>query len=469
MYVRLLVIMIVLTVIPVIAVQVFYTRYFIDLVRNNRSDIARNYAAVLAEELLESGFLDGTSSDTIDAELMQFAHMYNGRVIVEDASFIVRADTHGMITGRQLVSEDAVLAMQNTEVSVYTPSKDMLRLTYVIHSPEDEKVAGLLLMYLSCADLTESYHSVARSMMIIMSIFSLVLIILSFIISHSFTKPFNTMASTINRISEGQFDQEVSLKGFTEVEQISDAFNRMLNRLNELESSRQEFVSNVSHELKTPLTSMKILADSLNMQPDAPVELYRDFMQDITSEIDRENTIISDLLALVKMDKTDDDLHISLVSINEMLELIRKRLKPIAARRDVTIHLDAKGEVKAECDEVKLSLAISNLVENAIKYNIAGGWVNLSLGSDDKYCYITVTDSGIGIPQESQEKIFERFYRVDKARSRESGGTGLGLAITKNIIMMHNGSIVVASKEDEGSKFSIRLPLRHEQPEEVKA
>lgn len=469
MYVRLLVIMIVLTVIPVIAVQVFYTRYFIDLVRNNRGDIARNYAAVLADELLESGYLDGTPSDTIDAELMQFAHMYNGRVIVEDASFIVRADTHGMITGRQLVSEDAVLAMQNTEVSVYSPSTDMLRLTYVIHNPADDSVSGLLLMYLSCADLTESYHSVARSMMIIMSIFSLVLIILSFIISHSFTKPFNTMASTINRISEGKFDQEVSLKGFTEVEQISDAFNRMLSRLNELESSRQEFVSNVSHELKTPLTSMKILADSLNMQPDAPVELYRDFMQDITSEIDRENTIISDLLALVKMDKTDDDLHITSVSINEMLELIRKRLKPIAARRDVAIHLDTEGEVKAECDEVKLSLAISNLVENAIKYNIAGGWVNLSLSSDDKYCYITVTDSGIGIPQESQEKIFERFYRVDKARSRESGGTGLGLAITKNIIMMHNGSIVVASKEDEGSKFSIRLPLRHEHPEEVKA
>ena len=152
-----------------------------------------------------------------------------------------------------------------------------------------------------------------------------------------------------------------------------------------------------------------------------------------------------------------------------MLELIRKRLKPIAARRDVAIHLETKGEVKAECDEVKLSLAISNLAENAIKYNIAGGWVNLSLDSDDKYCYITVTDSGIGIPQDSQEKIFERFYRVDKARSRESGGTGLGLAITKNIILMHNGSIVVASKEDEGSKFSIRLPLRHESPEEVKA
>ncbi len=469
MYARLLVVMIVLTVIPVVIVQVFYTRYYIDLIRANRSDIARNYAVIMADELLESDYLSGTPSDAIDAELAQFARMYNGRVLVVDQSFIVRADTHSMITGRQLVSEDAILAMQDTEVNVYNRATDMLRLTHVIHDLDTGEVKGMILMYLSCSDLTETYRSVAESMTVIMAIISVVLIILSFILSRSLTKPFNTMATTINRISEGNFDQEVSLKGFTEIEQISDAFNRMLYRLNELESSRQEFVSNVSHELKTPLTSMKIMADSLNMQPDAPVELYQEFMQDISSEIDRENRIISDLLSLVKMDKTDADLHIESVNINDMLELIRKRLKPIASRRDVEISLDTEGQVTAECDEVKLSLAISNLVENAIKYNIAGGWVNISLHSDDKYYYITVTDSGIGIPQESQEKIFDRFYRVDKARSRESGGTGLGLAITKNIILMHNGSIIVNSKEDEGSQFSIRIPLRHELREEVKA
>ena len=226
-------------------------------------------------------------------------------------------------------------------------------------------------------------------------------------------------------------------------------------------NSISEFVSNVSHELKTPLTSMKVLADSLNMQTDAPVELYREFMQDIGEEIDRENIIINDLLSLVKMDKTEADLNIASVAINDLIESILKRLKPIASKRNIELVLESYRPVTAECDEVKLTLALSNLVENAIKYNVAGGWVQVTLDADHKFFYVTVDDSGIGIPEEYQDKIFERFYRVDKARSRETGGTGLGLSITKNIIQMHHGAIKVASKEDEGTTFSVRIPLTY--------
>lgn len=228
-----------------------------------------------------------------------------------------------------------------------------------------------------------------------------------------------------------------------------------------IDRDRKEFVSNVSHELKTPLTSMKVLADSLNMQTDAPVELYREFMQDIGEEIDRENIIINDLLSLVKMDKTEADLNIASVAINDLLESILKRLKPIASKRNIELVLESYRPVTAECDEVKLTLALSNLVENAIKYNVAGGWVQVTLDADHKFFYVTVDDSGIGIPEEYQDKIFERFYRVDKARSRETGGTGLGLSITKNIIQMHHGAIKVASKEDEGTTFSVRIPLTY--------
>ena len=204
---------------------------------------------------------------------------------------------------------------------------------------------------------------------------------------------------------------------------------------------------------------MKVLADSLNTQGDAPVELYREFMQDIVVEIDRENAIINDLLSLVKMDKKAGDLNVSNVNINEMLELILKRLRPVAAKRGIELVLESFRTVSADCDEMKLTLAFTNLVENAIKYNVAGGFVQVSLDADHKYFYVKVSDSGIGIPEEFQEKIFERFYRVDKARSRETGGTGLGLAITKNIILMHDGAIKVKSKEDEGTTFTVRIPL----------
>ena len=162
-----------------------------------------------------------------------------------------------------------------------------------------------------------------------------------------------------------------------------------------------------------------------------------------------------------KLEKTTPDINISPVNINELLELILRRLRPIAAKSNIEVVLESFRPVVAEIDEVKLTLAISNLVENAIKYNKVDGWVKVSLNADHKYFYIKVADSGIGIPVESQELVFERFYRVDKTRSRETGGTGLGLAITRNIINMHLGAIKFYSKENEGTTFTVRIPLTY--------
>ena len=176
-----------------------------------------------------------------------------------------------------------------------------------------------------------------------------------------------------------------------------------------IDESREEFVSNVSHELKTPLTSMKVLADSINGQEDVPLELYKEFMSDIGNEIDRETKIINDLLSLVKMDRAAGDLNISSVNINELLELIMKRLRPIADKQHIELVLESFRPVSAEVDEVKLTLAVSNLVENGIKYNKPDGFVHVSLNADHQYFYIKVEDSGIGIPEDSLENIYERF------------------------------------------------------------
>ena len=227
------------------------------------------------------------------------------------------------------------------------------------------------------------------------------------------------------------------------------------------EDSRREFVSNVSHELKTPITSMKVLADSLLAQDNVPVELYKEFMGDIAEEIDRENKIITDLLSLVKMDRRSSDVNIQETNINQLIELILKRLRPIAAKRSIELVLESFKPVIAEVDETKLTLALSNLVENGIKYNKDEGWVHVSLNVDSKYFYVKVEDSGIGIPEESQEHIFERFYRVDKSHSREIGGTGLGLAITRSAVLMHHGAIKVYSREGEGTTFTVRIPLKY--------
>ena len=238
-------------------------------------------------------------------------------------------------------------------------------------------------------------------------------------------------------------------------------FNSILSKMQKLEDSRQEFVSNVSHELKTPMTSMKVLADSLLAQEGMPEEAYREFLTDIVAEIDRENDIITDLLSLVKMDKKAAKLDIKATSVNELLEVILKRLKPLAQKRNIEIIFESFRPVTAEIDQVKLSLAFNNLIENAIKYNKDDGWIRVSLNADHKYFYVKVSDSGVGIPEDCQDQVFERFYRVDKARSRKTGGTGLGLAITRNAVLVHKGAIKLYSVEGEGTTFTVRIPLSY--------
>ena len=184
-------------------------------------------------------------------------------------------------------------------------------------------------------------------------------------------------------------------------------------------------------------------------------------MKDLSGEIERENQIINDLLSLVKMDKTANNMNITQENMNELVEKVLKRLRPIAREHNIEVVFESFRPVTAEVDEMKLSLALTNLVENAIKYNKEEGWVHVSLNADHKFCYIEVADSGIGIPEESIDHIFERFYRVDKSHSREIGGTGLGLAIARSAIVMHRGAIKVYSQPGEGTTFAIRLPLTY--------
>ena len=295
--------------------------------------------------------------------------------------------------------------------------------------------------------------------MILMSAATCIAVLVILVIVVYWMRPFKKLVQQIDRAAEGGLKDEVDVHNYAETLRISEAFNRTLKRMQMLDASRQEFVSNVSHELKTPITSIRVLADSLMGMEGAPVELYREFMEDISNEIDRESQIIDDLLSMVRLENKEQTLNISQVSINEMMELLLKRLRPIAKKRNIELLFESFRPVTADIDEVKLNLAVTNLVENAIKYNQDSGWVKVSLNADHKFFYIKVTDNGCGIPEDAVEHIFERFYRVDKARSRETGGTGLGLSITKTIVQLHHGAIKVHSKLQEGTTFVVRIPM----------
>ena len=287
-------------------------------------------------------------------------------------------------------------------------------------------------------------------------------VLFSIVSAYFLVQPFKRLLRSFDRVAQGDLDADIREDAYSETRQMSHAVQKSLRKLKAVDQSRQEFVSNVSHELKTPITSIRVLADSLMGMEEVPVELYREFMSDISDEIDRESQIIEDLLTLVRMDKSaESQMKISQVHINHELEMILKRLRPIAKRSNVELILESIREVTADVDKVKLNLAVTNLVENAIKYNVDSGWVRVTLDADHKYFYVKVADSGIGIPEDSVDHIFERFFRVDKARSREVGGTGLGLSITKNVIQMHHGVIDVESTQGEGTTFSMRIPLNY--------
>ncbi|MCL2397269.1 MAG: HAMP domain-containing histidine kinase [Defluviitaleaceae bacterium] len=273
-------------------------------------------------------------------------------------------------------------------------------------------------------------------------------------------RPMRRILASADMISKGQLEERIDIRGRNEFSALGLAINDMTDKLARAESARQEFVSNVSHELKTPLSSIKVLSESLLHQGGVENEMHREFLTDITSEVDRMTDIVNELLTLVRMDEVELPLNISSFNLNRMLEDVIKRLRPLARQREVEVEFADFKQVDIDADEMKLSLAISNLVENAIKYNRPDGNVRIVLDADNKSAFITVADNGVGISEENQAQVFTRFFRVDKGRDRETGGTGLGLSITHKTILLHKGSIKLTSKEEEGSTFVVRVPLQ---------
>ena len=421
----------------------------------------QNQCTILSNQLNSYQYLTNPSSEVIDANLTQLTNIYNGRVMIINQNLDVIKDTYGLDEGKTMVSENVIRCLrQGKSTSYYDKKNRYVEVTAPVIS-EEKAVTGVMLASVSMDTVLDGTRMLRAQGGAVLIVVFLVVLSLGILVAGWFVRPLGRITASIENVTEGYESEWLHVGTFSETGQLSDAFNKMLGRLKVLDDSRQEFVSNVSHELKTPLTSMKVLADSLLAQEDVPVELYQEFMGDITEEIERENKIINDLLSLVKMDKTASDLNVKPENINELVERILKRVRPIAAVRNIEVVFESFRPVTAEVDEVKLSLAISNLVENAIKYNKEDGWVHVSLNADHKYFYVKVADSGIGIPEESIEHIFERFYRVDKSHSREIGGTGLGLAIARNAIVMHRGAVKVYSEEGTGTTFTVRVPLNY--------
>ena len=365
---------------------------------------------ILANHLITYHYLQDTSSEVINAELDQLSSLYDGRVLVINNDLKVVKDTYGISENKTIISEEVVRCIKGENTSRYDRNNGYVEMTIPITETvtlggnekeakeRKEIVRGVMLVSASTDSISVTMEILSRKALIVEVIVIIVTTIVSVLAAKILIRPFEKITEALDEAQEGYSSDPISVTDCVETEHIGDAFNRVLGRMKVLDTSRQEFVSNVSHELRTPITSMKVLADSLISQKDVPVELYQEFMEDIAEEIDREDEIITDLLSLVKMDRTAADLNITEVDINALVELIMRRLRPIAQNRDVEVVYESVRPVTAAVDEVKITQVISNLVENAIKYNKEHGWVRVKLDADHQYFSVEVADSGIGIP-----------------------------------------------------------------------
>lgn len=421
-------------------------------------------AGTLSRQMSRSAYLSNVETPgmnaALNAEITLLSDLYDGRILVIDENFRIVKDTYSTDTDKYNISKKVLTCFRDGESSSYEYFKDggYAEFTVPIYDQSLKNIKGVMVVSTSMKDIEDRIVSQKRRYQIIEVAVCILLSVIAFFFSGTLLRPFKSLEDNLNRANQGDM-RPISVPDCLETERIAAVYNESLLRLKHLDESRQEFVSNVSHELKTPITSIRILADSLISMGDAPLELYQEFMTDISNEIDRESRIIDDLLEMVKLDRTNADLTVQRVNMNELMENVLKRLKGNAEKRNIVVTLECMRPVVADVDELKFTRLITNLVENAIKYNRDNGTVTVSLNADQTYFYVKIVDTGVGIPEDEIGKIFERFYRVDKARSRETGGTGLGLAICKNIVQLHHGVIRVSSDYGVGSTFVVRVPL----------
>ena len=305
---------------------------------SNRSVDVIGQAKILANQMVSTDYINGAESESITSQLQQMSRIYDGRILLIDSSFHIIKDTYDLDTDKTIISEEVIKSFRGEDSMNYDVDNHYVEMTIPLTTDNvesgEKSIIGVLLISVSTDSILANLEYMRNAALVLQIFGAVLLFAVSVFLSVRLTNPLKNMASSIAEIQNGYgtSDGELMIKDYSETVQISEKFNKLYSRMKMLDDSRQEFVSNVSHELKTPLTSMKVLADSLNGPEDVPVELYREFMLDIGNEIERENKIINDLLSLVKMDKSASDLNITSVNINEMLDLILKRLKPIAEK-----------------------------------------------------------------------------------------------------------------------------------------
>ena len=408
------------------------------------------------EQLASSAapFLASAQMDGLSELLNAQAGELGGRLLAVDMDGKVQADTFGARSGQRLSIPETVAVLLHGEKSAFgihrVDSESGVSYVAVASAVMEVsgKTLGTLVLSLPVDELQTALETVKRQLMTVFLIVAGAAMAAALMLSGMLTRP-----------GKGDLSARVNVRTSGELKELAESYNAMAEQIEHLDKSRSQFVANASHELKTPLATMKLLLENMLYQPDMPQELRTEFMQDINHEIDRLSGIITDLLTLTQMDSHSSPLRVTKVDLSALTEETVHTLQIAAEKKGQTLTADIAPGITLDGDSGKLMQIFYNLTDNAIKYTPENGHIAVRLAQSGANVLFAVTDDGIGIPEEDQKHIFERFYRVDKARSRATGGTGLGLSIVRQLAAMHGGTVSVSSQPGQGATFTVTLPM----------
>ena len=400
--------------------------------------------------------LEKLSYDSV-SDVLSFLDLSGySNVLVTDADSKIIYDSNGNGSG-VAYSADVATALTGKTVFRSNFSDGRFDSVYVTPMSSDGKITGSLSIRETdpeSAAIILTLQGRIRILTIVICVIAAVFILL---FMRTLIKRFKELSNSMRIVASGDYSHRLAVRGTDELSELGEEFNALAGKLQDTEAQRRRFVSDASHELKTPLASIRLLSDSIVQNENMDSATMRDFVTDIGDEAERLQRTTEKLLDLSRL---DDDIRVAAEPVDLKQVVIDAYVfaKPLAEEKNVRIKCDLEDGciVMATVDDA--FHIVFNLIENAVKYNVDGGTVDVRLFSGEDDITLSIADTGIGIPEEDRLNIFTRFYRVDKARSREAGGSGLGLSIVHDAVKLYGGTITVGANQPKGSIFTISFP-----------
>lgn len=428
-----------------------------DMVFTSKESSLKRQALTIGSAIAVSETL---TTESVDQAMALLEDLQVTRVLVTDAAARILYDSSTLDnrSGDYALMGEVLSALEGNDVFRSEYREGAFRSRSAVPMVYRGVTLGAVYLYEYDTDQAELMLSIQSNLRYISVMICAVAVILVVVLAKALTRNTSLLLGAIRRVREGEYSHRVEPRGHDEMTQLADEFNQLTDRLQTTEEVRRRFVSDASHELKTPLASIRLLTDSILQNPDVDPATVRDFMEDIGEETDRLTRISERLLTLTRLDAAPER-EVTEVDLCAVVEKVAHMLRPLAQEGQVTLECHLERGCTLLCTEDDLYQVAFNLMENAIKYNLPGGRVDVTACRRADRTVLEVSDTGVGIPEEDRPKIFDRFYRVDKARSRAAGGTGLGLAIVRETVKLHGGTITVAPGEGgKGTRFTAEFP-----------